>query len=474
MHFFNQNSNLRGLVWLALAILWQPWNATEKQLVHCGTELISNAKPGCFHAYSSCDRCLLQGSSSLVLRITGGSSAASDNGHAPAHEKEKRKKSPSLSESATTTKSKCPPPGGVDSKQRHNKGRSQSEGALGRIGKPKIFRQRDSKLKIPEGWRQCRPVGEPINGTFIFSIRVPLDANFRSKVTNHAFEPQQVLDWRDADGKKIGLVIDLTFTDRYYNGTMEFQDRGVEYKKIPTKGHGLPPSPKDVRTFISTVSEFRKKNPDAYIAVHCTHGLNRSGFMIISYLVDVLRMHLTSALAAFARSNPPGMWDREYIKKLHLQYGVRMPSEDDMPALPSWKKKERVQSFRTSQQDAYAGGSQVTREVVIMRGLPGSGKTTFVGANFAESEVCSADAFFKRGANGYAFDFERIGEAHYACMAAFLRAIKVRLRVCVCTRVRNACVACVFFVGAWRVCVYGCVSSCDQGTSTCLCVHTCA
>jgi mRNA-capping enzyme len=329
-----------------------------------------------------------------------------------------------------------------------------SEGALARFGKPRVFPRTNKKLKVPNGWRQCRNFGEPINETFIFSIRVPLDARFRAKVQNGAFEPQHVLDWQDSAGLKIGLVIDLTFTDKYYNGTKEFVAEGVEYKKIPTKGHGATPKIQDVQTFIATVTEFRRRRPDAYIAVHCTHGLNRSGFMIISYLVDVLRMHLTTAFAAFAISNPPGMWDPEYIRTLYKQYGVPLPKEEDLPSPPAWNRRVATKSGSQTKQSTKDHVNQERQhgvgEVVIMRGLPGSGKTTSVKMNFAESEVCSADAFFMNGQAGYAYDRDNIGEAHQMCLASFLKAIKVGFIVFVYVCVRLCSERCHRL---WKVCV---------------------
>lgn len=63
------------------------------------------------------------------------------------------------------------------------------------------------------------------------------------------------------------------------------------------------------------------------------------------------------------------------------------------------------------------------RRVVILRGVPGSGKTTWARAHVDPSAVvCSADDFFLVGGE-YRFDPRRIGEAHAACMRKFLLAL---------------------------------------------------
>ena len=68
--------------------------------------------------------------------------------------------------------------------------------------------------------------------------------------------------------------------------------------------------------------------------------------------------------------------------------------------------------------------------VVIMRGISGSGKTTFVRDLIACLRRCdlgcgrvSADNFFE-GANGYLFDASRLSDAHQSCRDAFVAAME--------------------------------------------------
>ena len=61
--------------------------------------------------------------------------------------------------------------------------------------------------------------------------------------------------------------------------------------------------------------------------------------------------------------------------------------------------------------------------VIIMRGIPGSGKSHYVRENYPDAVVCSADEFFMVDGE-YQFDPTRIGQAHSFCLAKFIDAVK--------------------------------------------------
>jgi predicted kinase len=61
-------------------------------------------------------------------------------------------------------------------------------------------------------------------------------------------------------------------------------------------------------------------------------------------------------------------------------------------------------------------------KVTIMRGLPGSGKSTYVADRFPGATVVSADNFFMVDGE-YVFERGRIGEAHQDCWGTFIDAL---------------------------------------------------
>ena len=55
------------------------------------------------------------------------------------------------------------------------------------------------------------------------------------------FTPDTLLDTTSEKGIDLGLVIDLTFTSRYYHFS-RFTSKGVMYEKIFVPGHVIPDS----------------------------------------------------------------------------------------------------------------------------------------------------------------------------------------------------------------------------------------
>jgi len=60
--------------------------------------------------------------------------------------------------------------------------------------------------------------------------------------------------------------------------------------------------------------------------------------------------------------------------------------------------------------------------VVIMRGISGAGKDTWIKDNIHNARICSADLFFMKDGE-YMFDVSRLPQAHSWCMSEFLKAV---------------------------------------------------
>lgn len=126
---------------------------------------------------------------------------------------------------------------------------------------------------------------------------------------------------------KLGLWIDLTNTNRFYN-RKEVENRDCQYTKLQCRGHGEAPSPEQTQSFIEIVDAFMTEHPLEIIGVHCTHGFNRTGFLIVAFMVEKMDCSVEAALMAFAQARPPGIYKGDYIKELFRRY------EDEDEAVP--------------------------------------------------------------------------------------------------------------------------------------------
>ncbi|KQJ88929.1 hypothetical protein BRADI_4g22137v3 [Brachypodium distachyon] len=193
---------------------------------------------------------------------------------------------------------------------------------------PQIKVARGRIKETPQGWLDCPGFGEPIDR--IIPSKVPLDETFNESVPpGKRYSSKQVIGKQRKAGRDIGLVIDLTNTSRYYSPA-EWTKQGTKHVKIPCKGRDTVPDNESVNEFVYEVMMFLERQKQSkspkYVLVHCTHGHNRTGFMIIHYL---MRTHISSvaeAINIFAKRRPPE-WKRP--SDLDLNGEAKLDDEDD-------------------------------------------------------------------------------------------------------------------------------------------------
>lgn len=66
----------------------------------------------------------------------------------------------------------------------------------------------------------------------------------------------------------------------------------------------------------------------------------------------------------------------------------------------------------------------MANKVIIMRGAPGSGKSTYTKKNYPDAVVVSADHFFEQPDGTYIFDRSKISAAHAACLRRFTQNVE--------------------------------------------------
>ena len=83
-----------------------------------------------------------------------------------------------------------------------------------------------------------------------------------------------------------------------------------------------PPTESETQDFINKCKAFIKDNPDEKIVVHCTHGCNRTGFLICAYLADILKVDVVDAIKEFNAARPPGIHKIFDMEELISRYST--------------------------------------------------------------------------------------------------------------------------------------------------------
>ncbi|ERE67092.1 mRNA-capping enzyme [Cricetulus griseus] len=173
---------------------------------------------------------------------------------------------------------------------------------------------------IPPRWLNCPRRGQLVAGRFL-PLKTMLGPRYDSQVAEeNRFHPSMLSNYLKSLKVKMSLLVDLTNTSRFYDGN-DIEKEGIKYIKLQCKGHGECPTTETTETFIRLCERFSERSPSGLIGVHCTHGFNRTGFLICAFLVEKMDWSIEAAVAAFAQARPPGIYKGDYLKELYRRYG---------------------------------------------------------------------------------------------------------------------------------------------------------
>ncbi|XP_058063790.1 RNA/RNP complex-1-interacting phosphatase homolog [Anopheles bellator] len=166
--------------------------------------------------------------------------------------------------------------------------------------------------RIPDRWLKYSSYSDTIADRFI-ALKVPLSENHFTGVPEaKRFTPTDAIETLS-----LGLIIDLTNTTRYYDPN-EFTDNSVQYQKLFVRGHAIPEF-SIVKRFVSIVKQFirDRSNRGKYVGVHCTHGLNRTGYLVCAYLILELGYRAKDAIKLFNHKRGHQMERPNYLNSLY-------------------------------------------------------------------------------------------------------------------------------------------------------------
>ena len=215
-------------------------------------------------------------------------------------------------------------------------------------------------LQIPEGWLECSEAGTPLlvhqNSVLVLPCKAPLGPRFRSVLEEGShFKPTDIVKhMRSAYNREVGLVLNLSGTDRWYEPKQDWPAyTQCVHLDCGTRG-GESLDGATVNEFCWKIDSFlieeRKRvakvqGAPRSIVVHCTHGHNRTGFMICCYLLrtstkewNSLNHGVHQVARHFAKARPPGIYKPEVLAKLFWLHNETVPPTYPCPKLPEWKR----------------------------------------------------------------------------------------------------------------------------------------
>ncbi|CCU56367.1 protein tyrosine phosphatase 1 [Mythimna separata entomopoxvirus 'L'] len=168
------------------------------------------------------------------------------------------------------------------------------------------------KNKLPDKWLEYKPYNDIVYNTNIIPFKTPFNKNI-SDPDIDSWKVENVIE----KIPNLGAVIDLTNTYRYYDSN-EFKNKGIIYKKLKLKGQTIP-SDNAVISFMKIINSINNLiDKDKLIGVHCTHGINRTGYLICRYIKNVQKIDTDTALEYFKKARGYEIRKDEYIQKLYL------------------------------------------------------------------------------------------------------------------------------------------------------------
>ncbi|XP_003747366.1 RNA/RNP complex-1-interacting phosphatase homolog [Galendromus occidentalis] len=179
--------------------------------------------------------------------------------------------------------------------------------------------------KPPSRWSEYCEMHEVIEGTRFLPFKTP----FKRAVLNPKNSIRESFNAIDLLRKvgNLGLVLNLVKTDRYYNAAL-YGSKKVEYHHVRLTGGGRVPSGDEIADVFRRLDRFilrNKDDPAKLIGVHCTHGVNRTGYIICRYMICKLGFEPDEAIRRFEKGRRHRFDHEEYVEALR----TLRPAVDD-------------------------------------------------------------------------------------------------------------------------------------------------
>ncbi|XP_022226494.2 RNA/RNP complex-1-interacting phosphatase [Drosophila obscura] len=206
---------------------------------------------------------------------------------------------------------------------------------------------------VPDRWLDYSAIGKRVPGTRFIAFKVPLNQNLNGQVDRELqLGPELLLE----SVPNLGMIIDLTNTDRYYR-PQSFTENDVMHQKLMIPGKQTP-SKALAQRFCRYVVDFLEDNVDndKLIGVHCTHGVNRTGYLICYFMITMLNKSPLEAIESVAAARGHKIERENYLSSLRrlekLEADVNKESSEE-PSRRNWREDAARRQQEFQQQPQY-------------------------------------------------------------------------------------------------------------------------
>ena len=159
----------------------------------------------------------------------------------------------------------------------------------------------------PDGWREIVSIGDSVEGTNFIPFKVP----YRGPWTLWTLKRRK---------PEVKFIIDMCGSSKYYTPS-ECAAAGITHRKIEMQPdrRGVP-AENYVQEFFRAVQEAEDILEEGeLVGVHCTRGLNRTGYMICRWMIDRAGVSPEVAIEAFNEARGHDMDRDNYLADLQMR-----------------------------------------------------------------------------------------------------------------------------------------------------------
>mgnify|MGYP000986006404 CR=1 FL=1 len=168
-------------------------------------------------------------------------------------------------------------------------------------------------------WKLFSKFKSFIQGTSILPVKAPLSIEMNAHLPqeNQFFWPE-VLEFAANQGKPIACVMSFANSLKFYEPKdlpqeILFQHHPISFQQRLTR--------KQLRQIFDKMAEYDSKGQG--IVIHCTHGVNRTGYIVCKYLNERKNFTIEEAISLFEDCRGQAIENGYYLNALRNQSSER-------------------------------------------------------------------------------------------------------------------------------------------------------